>query len=44
MCLFEDLFLLNQNLLTNPAALCGSGSGKTFLLLLLILLIYDVRW
>ena len=38
--MLEDMFLLfNKNLLPNPVILCGSGSGKTFLLLILILLI-----
>ena len=38
--ILKDMFLLfNKNLLTNPIILCGSGSSKTFLLLVLILLI-----
>ena len=43
MSLAPDMFLLIKNLLTNLVILklvyCGSGSGKTFLLLVLILLI-----
>ena len=39
--LLKDMFLLNKNLLTNLVILklvyCGSGSGKIFLLLVLIL-------
>ena len=39
--LLKDMFLLNKNLLTNLVILklvyCGTGSGKTFLLLVLIL-------